>query len=193
MVFEEKTINSEHVFKDKLINVKRDIVTTVNGESVRELVEHRDGAVIMALKPDGKLIMERQFRKPVETVVFEAPAGKIDEGETPEEAALRELKEETGYTAGAIRLLTSMWPSVGFLDEKLYIYLCTNLEAGETELDENEAIDIEEHHVDDLFDMVLFGKITDAKTQIGVFMVKALIDKGELGAEIGRASCRERV
>lgn len=180
MVFEEKTIDSEYVFKGKLINVKRDIVTTVNGESVRELVEHRDGAVIMALKPDGKLIMERQFRKPVETVVFEAPAGKIDEGETPEEAALRELKEETGYTAGAIRLLTSMWPSVGFLDEKLYIYLCTNLEAGETELDENEAIDIEEHHVDDLFDMVLSGKITDAKTQIGILMVKALIDKGEL-------------
>ena len=104
MVFEEKTIDSEYVFKGKLINVKRDIVTTVNGESVRELVEHRDGAVIMALKPDGKLIMERQFRKPVETVVFEAPAGKIDEGETPEEAALRELKEETGYTASAIRL-----------------------------------------------------------------------------------------
>ena len=67
-----------------------------------------------------------------------------------------------------------------FLDEKLYIYLCTNLEAGETELDENEAIDIEEHHVDDLFDMVLSGKITDAKTQIGILMVKALIDKGEL-------------
>ena len=58
MVFEEKTIDSEYVFKGKLINVKRDIVTTVNGESVRELVEHRDGAVIMALKPDGKLIME---------------------------------------------------------------------------------------------------------------------------------------
>ena len=66
MVFEERTVSSEYVFKGGLINVRRDIVTTVNGRSVREVVEHSDGAVIMALKPDGNVIMERQFRKPVE-------------------------------------------------------------------------------------------------------------------------------
>lgn len=180
MIFKEKTLESEYIYRGKIINLRRDRVTVKNGESTREIVEHSGGAVIMALKPDGNVLMERQFRKPVEKVIFEAPAGKIDKGEAPMETALRELKEETGYSAANIRLLTSTYTTVGFSDEILYIYLCTDLIQGETEFDENEAIALEEHHINDLFEMTVSGKIIDAKTQIGIFMVKALIDKGEL-------------
>ena len=75
MTFEEKTISSEYVFRGKLINVRRDVVTTVDGTSVREIVEHQPGAVIAAIKKNGNMLMERQFRKPAEKVSFEAPAG----------------------------------------------------------------------------------------------------------------------
>lgn len=180
MTFEEKTLKSEYVFKGKLIKVRKDTVTTVNGESTREIVEHAGGSVIAALKENGNMLMVRQFRKPVEEVVYEAPAGKIDPGEEPVDAALRELKEETGYSAKSIEYLTKTYPSVGFSKEVLYIYLCKGLIPGETDFDENEAIDLEEHHIDELYDQVMSGEITDAKTQIAIMMVKGMIDRGDL-------------
>ncbi len=178
MVFEEKTISSEYVFEGKLIRVRKDVVTTVNGESVREIVEHQGAVVILALLPNGNVIMERQYRKPVENVVFEVPAGLIDPGEEPEEAALRELREETGYRADDIRFLTTAWPSVGFSKEEVHLFCCTGLVPGETDFDDNEAIDTEEHHIDKLCDMVMAGEIPDAKSQIAILMVKRLIDDG---------------
>lgn len=180
MVFKEETLESEYVFRGHLINVRRDKVTSVNGTAMREIVEHPGGVVMVALKPDGKVAMERQFRKPMEGVMFELPAGKLDPGEKPEAAAVRELKEETGYTAENIRYLTKSYTSCGFSDEVLYAYLCTGLTAGETDLDENEAIDIEEYDIGDLANMVMSGEINDAKSQIAILMVKRMIDNGEL-------------
>lgn len=180
MIFKEKTLDSEYVFRGKLINVRRDRVTTVNGESIREIVEHANGVVIAALKPNGMMLMERQFRNPVQGVVFEAPAGKIDPGEEPEHAAARELREETGYTAGSLRFLTKNYPSVGFSDELLYTFLATDLTSGKRDLDENEAIDIEEYSIDELTRMAENGEISDGKTLIAILMVRRLIDTGEL-------------
>lgn len=181
MIFEEKTISSERIYEGKILNLRRDRVTVINGTSEREIVEHRGGAVIAAVKDDGKMIMVRQFRKPSERVMLEAPAGKIDEGETePERTALRELKEETGYTAKHIRLLTRMYPSVGYSQEVLYIYLCAGLTPGETDFDDNEAIDIEEYPVETLFRMVMEGRIEDGKSQVAILMVRALLAEGKL-------------
>lgn len=180
MTFEEKTIDTERIFEGKIINVRRDRVTVMEGESFREIVEHNGGAVIAAVKSDGRMIMVRQFRKPAERVMLEVPAGKIDEGENPETAALRELKEETGYTAGKIRKLTQMYPSVGYSEEILHLYLCTELTAGETCFDENEAIDIEEYDIDELVSMVMNGTIQDGKSQIAILMVKTLAASGQL-------------
>ncbi|MBQ3281124.1 MAG: NUDIX hydrolase [Eubacterium sp.] len=180
MVFKEETLESEYVFRGKLINVRRDKVTSVNGTSMREIVEHPGGVVMVALKPDGKVTMEKQYRKPMDGVMFELPAGKLDPGEKPEDAAARELREETGYTAKNIRYLTKSYTSCGYSTEILYAYLCTGLTAGETDLDDNEALDLEEYKIDKLANMVMSGEINDAKTQIAILMVKKMIDNGEL-------------
>lgn len=180
MTFEEKTLSSEIVFHGRLIDVRKDIVTTVNGQSTREIVEHPDGVVIVALKPNGNVIMERQFRKPMEGVAFEIPAGKIDPGEDKAHAAARELREETGYTADNIRYLTASWPSVGFSREVLHVFLATGLHEGETDFDENEAIDLEEHPIEELFDMVMKGELPDGKSQVAILMTYGLMQRGEL-------------
>ena len=119
--------------------------------------------------------MVRQFRKPAEKVMFEVPAGKIDPGEDPMEAAVRELKEETGYTASSVRYLTRFYPTVGYSEEVLYLYLMEGLTSGETDFDENEAIDTEEWSIDELHDMVMRGEIDDAKTIIAIEYAHCLV------------------
>ena len=176
MTFEEKTLKSEKIYKGAIINLRRDKVTVQGGTSYREIIEHNGGAVIAALTEDNKLVMVRQYRKPADKVMLEVPAGKIDPGEKPLEAAVRELKEETGYTAEKVEFLTQFYPSVGYSEEVLYLYLCTGLTPGETNFDENEAIDIEEVELDRLFKMAMSGEIDDAKTLIAILMVKALTD-----------------
>ena len=140
MTFEERTLESELIYEGAILNLRRDKVTVPNGESYREIIEHNGGAVLAAVTDEGKMVMVRQFRNPAQRVVFEVPAGKIDPGEDPEVTAVRELKEETGYTARNVRFLTYFYPCVGYSEEKLYMYLCTDLEPGETNFDENECL-----------------------------------------------------
>lgn len=175
MTFEEKTLKSEKIYDGVIINLRRDKVTVQGGTSYREIVEHNGGAVMAALTEDKKLVMVRQYRKPAGKVMLEVPAGKIDKGEKPLEAAVRELKEETGYTAEKVEFLTEFYPSVGYSEERLYLYLCTGLTPGETCFDENEAIEIEEIDLDRLFKMAMSGELDDAKTIIAILMVKALV------------------
>ena len=175
MTFEEKTLKSEKIYEGTIINLRRDKVTAQGGTSYREIIEHNGGAVIAALTEDKKLVMVRQYRKPADKVMLEVPAGKIDPGEMPLEAAVRELKEETGYTASKVEFLTEIYPSVGYSEERLYLYLCTGLTPGETCFDENEAIEIEEIDLDRLFKMAMSGELDDAKTIIAILMVKALV------------------
>ena len=182
MTFAEKTIRSERIYEGAIINLRRDEVTVRCGVSQREIVDHNGGAVLAAVTDEGKMVMVRQYRKPAEKVMFEAPAGKIDGSEEPLSAAVRELKEETGYTAGQVRFLTSFYPSVGYSTEVLYLYLCTELVPGETDFDENEALDIEEWDVEELFSLVMKGQIDDAKTIIAIMMVREEIASGRLPA-----------
>lgn len=180
MTFEEKTIESELIYKGAILNLRRDKVTVPNGHSYREIIEHNGGAVLAAVTNEGKMVMVRQYRKPANRVVFEAPAGKIDPGEEPEVTAVRELKEETGYTAGNVRYLTHFYPSVGYSEEKLHLYLCTDLTPGETSFDENECLDIEEWDIDQLCQMIVDGQICDGKTIIAILLVKEEISSGRL-------------
>lgn len=180
MTFEEKTISTERIYDGAIINLRRDKVTVQNGTSYREIIEHNGGAVLAAITDEGKMVMVRQFRKPAERVIFEVPAGKIDPGEAPEITAARELKEETGYTAKNVKYMTYFYPSVGYSEEKLYLYLCTDLVLVETSPDENECLDIEEWDVDELVKMVMKGEINDAKTIVAIMMVKEEILSGRL-------------
>ena len=168
MIFEEKTLSQERIYEGKIINLKKDKVTVKSGTSYREIVEHSGGAVIIAITDEKKMVMIRQFRKPADKVMFEVPAGKIDPGEDPMDAAVRELKEETGYTASSVRYLCRFYTSVGFSEEVLYLYIMEGLTPGDTDFDENEAIDMEEWSITDLHDMVVRGEIDDAKTIIAI-------------------------
>ena len=175
MTFEEKTLSEELLYEGKIINLKKEKVTVKTGTSYREIIEHSGGAVIIAVTDDKKMVMVRQFRKPADKVMFEVPAGKIDPGEDPMEAAVRELREETGYTASSVRYLCRFYPTVGYSEEVLYLYLMEGLTPGDTDFDENEAIDMEEWSIDDLHQMVLRGEIDDAKTIIAIQYAHELV------------------
>ncbi|MBQ6662275.1 MAG: NUDIX hydrolase [Firmicutes bacterium] len=175
MVFEEKTLASEMIYRGRIINLRRDQVTVVHGTSYREIVEHNGGALIAALTDKEELIMVRQFRKPAERVMLEVPAGKRDGDETGREVAIRELKEETGYTARSVTYLTDFYTSPGFSTEVLSLYLAEGLVPGDTDFDENEALDILPVPLNELMDMVMRGEIHDGKTEIAILMTAEVL------------------
>ena len=173
MIFEEKTISSQMIYEGRILNLRKDTVEVVgNKVSEREIVEHNGGVTLAAITSDHKMVMVRQFRKAAGKAVLEAPAGKREKGEEAIETAERELKEETGYTASNIKLLTKFYASVGYSEEIIYIYLCTGLTPGETQFDDNEALDIIEYDLDELYEMVVSGEIEDAKTIIAILMAR---------------------
>ncbi len=172
MTFREKTLSSEYIYKGKIINLRKDCVEIVSGKtSFREIVEHNGGVGLAVLTEKGRLVLVRQFRKALERDILEIPAGKIEKGEDPIVAAIRELKEETGYTAKNMENIGRIYPSVGYTTELIYLYLCTDLTPGETDFDESEAIDIEEYDLEELYKMALSGKIEDGKTLAAILLV----------------------
>lgn len=175
MTFEEKVLDSEMIYEGAILNLRRDKVTVRTGTAYREIVEHNGGAVIVAITDDDKVVMVKQYRASTRRNMLELPAGKIDKDEDPMAAAIRELKEETGYTPGKTVHLISSYPSVGYTEEMLHIYLCTELEPGETHFDENEALDILEYEFDTLMEMIRNGELKDGKTQLGLLMAKQVL------------------
>ena len=142
MVFEEKTIESKRVFEGRIINLKVETVEFPDGTTAyRELVEHPGGVGVIALTDDGKIPLVKQFRKPFEKAMYEIPAGKLDKkDEKPLLCGMRELQEETGYTAEKFVDLGYIYPSPGFVDEITYIYFAKGLEKGSDNPDEDEFL-----------------------------------------------------
>jgi len=174
MIVEEKTLSSEMIYEGAILNLRRDKVTVKEGRtSYREIVEHSGGVIILGVTPEGLIPMIRQYRKAAEQVMFELPAGKLEKGEDPMEAALREFKEETGFTAGGIRHAGSFYPTVGYSEEILHIYFADGLVAGETDFDDNESIDMELFCPEELYRQIDAGEMNDGKTMLALLLYRA--------------------
>jgi len=173
MGFFEKQIEIKTIYEGLIVNIRRDTAEIQGGKHVpREVVEHPGGVAIVPVTRDKKVLMVRQFRYPMQEELLEIPAGKLDEGEDPFVCAVRELSEETGYTAGKYVDFGAIYPSAGFCRETLYLYLALDLRPGEMHLDENELLSVEHVDIDELVDMIMADKLRDAKTIIGVMKAR---------------------
>ena len=167
----------EDIFEGKIVHLVRDTVTLPNGKSAtREMMLHNGAVAILPLFEDGTVLMEYQYRHPLGRVIYEIPAGKLDSpGEDPREAALRELREETGYTADRLTSLGCYIPSPAILGERIELFLAEGLHPGSTDLDEDEFLATERCPLDTLCERVMRGEIEDGKTQAA--LLKTLLLK----------------
>jgi len=140
----------------------------------RSVVRHNGSAVMMAVDEKKRILLVRQYRLPADKYLWELPAGKVDEGETPLQAARRELIEETGYRARTWKKLVSFWPSPGFVAERMTIFLATGLTAGKATPMDDERIEAQWYTAKEVAEMIRTGKIADAKTIIGYYTWKSL-------------------
>lgn len=165
----EKTLHKESIYKGTIIDLEVHDIELPDGQtSKRELVYHNGAVAVCAINPDNQVILVRQYRKPAEKTLLEIPAGKLELNEERESAAKRELEEETGYIAENLELITEMYGSPGFSNEKISIYLAKDLKIGEMNLDDDEFIEIETYNIEEITIMLQNKEIEDAKTIIAL-------------------------
>jgi len=178
MNFEEKTMKSDKLYEGKILNLRIDTVELPDKKySKREIVEHPGGVAIIPITKDNSIVLVKQYRKAVERFLLEIPAGKLEVNEEPRETAIRELEEETGFKANKLEYVLEFYTSPGFSNEKIYLFLATDLIEGEQSLDSGEFIKSEEFNIDDLVKMVERGEILDSKTIIGILLAKKHLDR----------------
>ena len=176
MELKEQTVSSQTVFEGKIITVKLDKAILPNGvQASREVVEHPGGVCVLALQADGTVPLVRQFRYPMGEVVLELPAGKLEYGEEPRPAAIRELGEEVGLEPGELVDLGFVYVSPGFCTERLYMYLARDMKSVPVHPDEDEFLEIVHLPFDQLVEQVMSGQIMDAKTVATVLKTKVLL------------------
>lgn len=174
----ETRTSSEEIYDGVILHVYKDTVTLPNGKPAgREVIRHVGAVGIVPITEDGKVIVERQYRYPIDMVITEIPAGKLDSREEDRLlAAKRELQEETGITADVWSELGIYYPAAAYTDEKITLYLAKGLHYGERNLDEDEFINIEAVPLAELVDEIMEGKIPDGKTQVAILKAARLIE-----------------
>jgi len=176
MDLKETCIDSTVAYDGGFIKVIKDNVRLPDGSiSTREHIKHPGAVAILAIMDNGNLLMERQFRYPPQCEFFELPAGKIDPGEDILVCARRELLEETGYEAGEWTHLTTMWPCIGYADERMEYFLARGLTHRGSRLDAGEFLEVFELSLPDAMDWIRSGKINDSKTVLGLFWLEKVL------------------
>lgn len=169
----EHTLTSQRVYEGSFLRVQRDEVRLPDGQqAAREYVLHPGAVMIVAVLPDGRLVVERQYRHPVKRVMIEFPAGKLDPGEGGLRCAQRELLEETGYSASRWARAGVMHPVIGYADEFIEIWFADGLRPGERHLDEGEFLDVMAATQKELEDWMRDGLLTDVKTIVGMMWLQ---------------------
>lgn len=174
----EVRTDSEEIYDGAILHVYKDTVTLPNGRQAgREVIRHVGAVAVVPITDDGKVIVERQYRYPLDMVITEIPAGKLDSKEEDRlSAAMRELKEETGITADEWTEIGLYYPAAAYTDEKITIYAAKGLHFGEQKLDDDEFLNVEAVPLKELLEDVMAGKITDGKTQVAILKA-AMLEK----------------
>ncbi|PKB79935.1 MAG: hypothetical protein BZY88_10815 [SAR202 cluster bacterium Io17-Chloro-G9] len=175
--FTETTVESRVEFRGRIIDVRVDKVRLPDGRiTTREIAEHGASVCVVPVDAERNVLMVRQYRKPIEDQLLEVPAGGIEPGETPEQAAVRELQEEVGFNAGEIRLLSSFWISPGWCTEYMYAYLATDLVSASLPADYDENIEVVPVPFEDIDRLLQSGEIIDLKSIASLVLAAKMLD-----------------
>jgi len=162
-------IERHTIYKGRIFDVSQDLVTLPDGGThLYDTVVHPGGAAVLPVDAEGNAYLVRQYRPAAEQYVLEIPAGRMEPGEDPRESVIRELREETGFTAETVEKLTSVYSTIGLCSEVLHLYYAEGLSSGEQDLDEDEYIAIVKIPLPKLTEMILNNEIIDAKTVVAV-------------------------
>lgn len=175
--FEEKTIHTDKIYNGKIIDLQVDKVQLPDGKTAkRELIKHPGAVAVIPVTKENKIVLIEQYRKPLEKSIIEIPAGKVEKGEQPELTAIRELEEETGYTASKLSFITSFYTSPGFADELMQIFITDELIPLETPAakDDDEFIEVMDLTLAEAKQLVEEERIHDAKTNYAILYLHAL-------------------
>jgi len=177
MELKEIRLDSELMYEGDFIRVRKDKVRLPDGAvSSREYITHPGAVAVLAMLDNGNLVMERQFRYPLQREFIELPAGKIDDGEDILPCAQRELLEETGYVASEWIHLTTAWPCIGYADERMEYFLARGLTHQGSNLDEGEFLEVFELSLAEAIDWIRLGKINESKTIVGLFWLEKYLN-----------------
>ncbi len=174
-----KVLSSAIVYEGPIFGVRRDEVIEPGGvRATREVITHPGSVVVLPVLPDGRILLIRQYRHATRQYLWELVAGRMDSGETPAIAASRELIEETGFRARHFRLFLDVFPTPGFLEERMFILLAEGLTAGEAEPEEDEKIISRAYSQRQLEAMIRTGKLRDAKSIAGILFYFRFLASG---------------
>ena len=178
-----RILSSQKVFDGRVFNVTVDTVSEGELTYQREVVHHNGSAVIVPIFDDSTVALVKQYRHPAVRYLLEAPAGTLAKGERPEIGAARELKEELGLVAARLEKLSEFFVSPGFCEEKMWVYLATDLAEGEQALEDDEILDVVRLPIADALEMITSGEIQDAKTIIGLMLAAPRVGSPMLNIE----------
>ena len=178
----EKQLEKNYIYKGRILNLRNDTALLPNGKTAnREIVEHNGGVCIAPLTDKDELIFVKQFRYPYMEEILELPAGKRDsKDEDPLACGIRELREETGSTAENVIFMGELYPTPGYCEEIIWLYLATGLSYGEQDTDEDEFLEVYKIPLKKAIEMVMNGEIKDAKTQTLVLKINQLKNTGKI-------------